>query len=225
MSVGAFASVMTSGSLLTDATRWTISPGGSAGDEHLSLLLGRPVAVLRAGIKIDVQYQATGSLAPFTAIPVKRGTLAHTEDGVLGYFVDDDYTRIHAVDPSLGDVESGDGQTITSGYVDLSPTFEVQPGVGVDLTILAEPATDMHGTVGLLPQKDIGMRRDWVADGLAKLTPTIVAATGDAVIGDDRAIAQEGWMSVTLEPEPNFPGIPFEVTNITKPIRDAHHRI
>ena len=253
-------------SLLTDATRWTISPSGSAGDEHLSLLLGRPVAVLRAGIKIDVQYPAAGSVAPFTAVPVKLGTLAHTEDGVLGYFVDDDYTRIHAVDPSLGDVEAGDGQTITSPYVDLSPSFDVQPGVGIDLTILAEPATEMHATVGLLPQKDIGMRRDWVADGLAKLTPnwpygpvlidprttripvptdihgqwswsrrrdptewstpaTIVAATADAVISDDRAIAQEGWISVALEPDPNFPGIPFQVTNITKPIRDAKHRI
>jgi hypothetical protein len=253
-------------SLLTDATRWTISPSGSAGDEHLALLLGRPVAVLRAGVKIDVQYQATGSLAPLTAVPVKLGTLAHTQDGVLGYFVDDDYTQIHAVDPALGDVESGDGETISSPYVDLSPSFGVQPGVGVDLTIFAEPATEMHGTVGLLPQKDIGMRRDWVADGLAKLTPnwrygpvlidpktnripiptdihgqwswssrrdqtswlapsTIVAATGDAVISDDRAIAREGWISVILEPDPAFHGIPFQVTNVTKPIRDSAHRI
>ena len=252
--------------LLTDATRWTISPGGSAGDEHLSLLLGRPVAVLRAGIEIDVEYMATGATTPFTAVPVKLGTLAHTQDGVLGYFVADDYTRIRAVDPALGDVEAGDGSTISSPYVDLSPSFDVQPGVGVDLTILAEPATEMHATVGLLPQKDIGMRRDWVADGLAKLTPnwpygpvlvdpkttripiptdihgqwswsrrrdrsswlppaTVVAATGDAVIGSDRAIAQEGWMSVALQADPNFPGIPFEVTNITKPIRDSHHRI
>jgi len=96
--------------LLIDATRWTKDTSGSSGDEHLSLLLGHPIAVLRAGIKLDVQYSVGSS-------------------------------------------------------------FPVQPGTGVDLTLLAIPASEMHCTVGLLPQKDVGMRRDWVAPGLAKLAP------------------------------------------------------
>lgn len=53
----------------------------------------------------------------------------------------------------------------------------------------------------------------------------MVNATGTAVIPDDRALVQEGWLSLQLAPPPNFPGIPIEVNGITKPIRDAHHRI
>jgi Protein of unknown function (DUF3892) len=251
--------------LLTDETRFTVDPGGSAGDEHLALLLGRPIAVLRAGVKIDVQYSAPNSTAPTTAVPVKLGTLAHTSDGLLAYFVADDYGHVHAVDPSIGDVSSGATTQITSSYVDPSPWFGVQPGVGVDLTLLAEPASEMHCTVGLLPQKDIGMRRDWVAPGLANLTPnwrygpvlvdpraaripipgdvhgqwfwhrhsdpttwatdTVVNATADALLGDNPVIAQEGWMSVQVAPDPNFPGIPFQVTHMTKPIPGPKYRI
>jgi hypothetical protein len=94
--------------LLIDATRWTKDTSGSSGDEHLSLLLGHPIAVLRAGIKLDVQYSGPDSTAPFTQVPVKLGTLAHTQDGLLAYFVADDYSRVRPVDPqsatSLGTV-------------------------------------------------------------------------------------------------------------------------
>jgi hypothetical protein len=145
---------------LIDTTRWTVDTSGSSGDEHLALLLGHPVAVLRAGIKIDVRYSGPHSTAPTTAVPVKLGTLAHTQDGLLAYFVADDYTHVHAVDPAIGDVTPPGGTPITSPYLDLSPSFVVQPGVGVGLTLFAVPASDMHCTVGLLPQKDVGMRRD-----------------------------------------------------------------
>jgi Protein of unknown function (DUF3892) len=251
--------------LLIDTTRWTVDATGSSGDEHLALLLGHPVAVLRAGIKIDIQYSAPNSTAPNIQVPVKLGTLAHTQDGLLAYFVADDYTRVHAVDPSIGDVIATGGTPITSPYVDLSPSFPVQPTTGIDLTLLAVPASEMHCTVGLLPQKDVGMRRDWVSAGLAKLAPNwrygpvlvdrkatripvpsdvhgtwawhrrpdptswttdaVVNATGTAIIPDDRAAVQYGWISLQLLADPDFPGIPIQVSCITKPIRDAKHRI
>ena len=69
---------------LIDTTRWTVDSSGTAGDEHLALLLGHPIAVLRAGIKIDVQSVPTTSTAPTTAVPVKLGTLAHTQRRAAG---------------------------------------------------------------------------------------------------------------------------------------------
>ena len=250
---------------LIDTTRWTVNSSGTAGDEHLALLLGHPVAVLRAGIKIDVQSVPTTSTAPATSVPVKLGTLAHTQDGLLAYFVSDDYSRVRAVDPSVGEVVPPGGSAISSAYVDLGPSFAVQPGAPVELTLLAVPATDVHATVGLLPQKAVGMRRDWVSDGLAQLAPnwrygpvlidlkvtripvasdvhgtwswhhrtdpgswatdTIVTATPAAILPDDRVEVEYGWISLVVAPDPNFPGIPIRVRSITKPIRDAAHRI
>lgn len=153
---------------LIDLTRWTTDQGGTAGDEHLAILLGHPIAVLRAGVKIDVQSAAPGNLERVTAVQTKLGTLAHTQDGLLAYFVDDDYSRVRAVDPGVGD--AGD-TPITSAYLHPDGSFPVQPASPVDLTLLAVPASDVHATVGLLPQKAVGMRRDWVANGLATLTP------------------------------------------------------
>jgi hypothetical protein len=40
------------------------------------------------------------------------------------------------------------------------------------LTLLLEPHSVVHATTGLLPRKEIGMRREWVAGALAKLSPT-----------------------------------------------------
>jgi hypothetical protein len=250
---------------LIDTTRWTVDSTGSSGDEHLALLLGHPVAVLRAAIRIDVQGAAANSNAGSTAVPLKLGTLAHTQDGLLAYFVDDDYTRARAVDPSIGSVAPPGGTTITSGYVDLSPSFDVQPEQVVPLTLLVVPGTDIHVTTGLLPQKQIGMRRDWVSAPLASLTPNwrygpvlldpkvtrvpvasdvrgiwtwyhrpdpvswapegIVNADATAILADDKAVVQHGWVRLQLQPDPDFPGIPVEVRCIRKPIRDAVHRI
>jgi hypothetical protein len=156
---------------LIDITRWTVDSTGTAGDEHLSLLLGHPVAVMRAALRIDVQGAPTGSNAGTTSIPVKLGTLAHTQDGLLAYFVDDDYTRVRAVDPAIGSVAPPGGSSITSDYIHLGPSFDVQPEQIMPLTLLVVPGTDIHVTTGLLPQKTIGMRREWVSTPLAALTP------------------------------------------------------
>ena len=135
----------------------------------------------------------------------------------------------------------------------------------LSLTLLVVPGTDVHVTTGLLPQKDIGMRRDWVSAPLAALTPnwrygpllldskatripvaadvhgiwswyrrpdpsswtseTIVNANATAVLYSDVVKVQYGWIRLTLTPDPDFPGIPVEVSCITKPIRDAQRRI
>ena len=56
-------------------------------------------------------------------------------------------------------------------YVDTSGVLWVQPGQQVKLTMLMEPHAVVHATTGYLPRKEIGMRREWVATGLAHLAP------------------------------------------------------
>ena len=40
---------------IIDSTLWAVDPFGSSSDEHLSLLVGHPVVILRARVKLEVQ--------------------------------------------------------------------------------------------------------------------------------------------------------------------------
>jgi hypothetical protein len=46
------------------------------------------------------------------------------------------------------------------------------PNQEVSLTLLVEPHSQVHATPGLLPRKEIGLRREWTAEALKRLSPT-----------------------------------------------------
>src|SRR5678816_4416977 len=74
---------------------------------------GRPVAVVRAQLRLELkppddidlsdpsraaEWAAAEKLAASYAFPVRIGELTRSDDGVLGFFVDDDYSRFRIVD-------------------------------------------------------------------------------------------------------------------------------
>jgi len=187
---------------VVDASLWGVDPFGHVGEEHLALLVGHPVAVLRAVVRVEVAEPVAPDLVAGMRVPVRLGALAHWQDGLLAYFVGDDYRTLRVPDPACADFarpvgpnEGFNGQaTSTSGYydrfasdlgveshpgstpvdhpfVDPSGIVWLQPGQDVLLTLLVEPHSVVHATTGYLPRKEIGMRRAWVAPGLAKLAP------------------------------------------------------
>ncbi len=180
-----------------DSTLWSIDPFGHAGDEHLSLLVGHPVVVVRAQLRLELQEPIRTDLADITVAPVRLGALTHWQDGLLGYFVNDDYTTLHCSDaaaaglarvigPNKGFLQpinlvpdhfanfvADTGATpVNHAYVDTSGIVFIRPNQVVNLTMLVEPHTVVHTTCGLLPRKEIGLRREWVDEALAKLSPT-----------------------------------------------------
>jgi hypothetical protein len=189
-----------------DSTRWAVDPFAHAGDEHLSLLVGHPICVMRALLRLDVADPVVTPDSTTLAIPVRLGALTHWQDGLLGYFVDDDYTRLHVADAAAAGMARplGPGQgfqqqvnlvaqyyadfasdlaTLSSGatqgatpvthpFVDASGVLWIRPNQTINLTLLVEPLTTVHVTTGLLPRKEIGVRRDWVQAGLAAIAPT-----------------------------------------------------
>ncbi|MFG2099750.1 DUF3892 domain-containing protein [Micromonospora echinaurantiaca] len=167
-----------------DTTRWTVDVTGRAGDEHLALLLGRPVAVVRAYLKVEVEDPRQPPENARTGVPVRLGALSRSQDGLLAYCVGDDLDRLHIVDPAVALLapglpdESGaaglpGADPITSPYVDTSGTFTVNPGVPVPLTLLMVPGSDVHVTAGLVPQKAVGLLREWTAPALSRLSPAL----------------------------------------------------
>ena len=195
-----------------DTTLWTVDPFGATGTEHVASLVGRPIAVVRMTLLLDVLDDlSTGPDAELTLdaaalavrqaaynrlasrqITVRLGELTRTDDGVLGYFANDDYTRFTPVSPEvlaaarasgrhtgqlsvLGDGSAADPAVvpITHPFVDDSEQpLITRPGQLVYLTVLMVPGGAAHATTGVLPRVRVQLARDWVADALQQLTPS-----------------------------------------------------
>ena len=184
-----------------DSTLWSVDPFGHIGEEHLSLLIGHPVVVMRALVRLEVSDPVNPPQNAWTAVPLRVGALTHWSDGVLGFFVDDDYSALHCAQAAaqmarqvgphrgfLGPIAQvpayaaqmgaglggpdGFASPVSHPYLDPSDLIWIRPNQDVKLTLLVEPHTSVHATTGLLPRKEIGMRREWVAKALAALAPT-----------------------------------------------------
>jgi hypothetical protein len=197
---------------VVDTTAWTIDPFGALGTEHPSVLVGRPIAVMRMQLQIQIESDVgTGPEAELNLdavaralrqgaydrlssrqIAVRLGELTRTDDGVLGYFVDDDYSRFTPVSPEVLSQARASGRLvgqlgvlgpdmaaapavvpITHPYVDDRETpLVARPGQTVRLTVLMAPGGSAHATCGLVPRVRTSLSREWVASALKLLMPT-----------------------------------------------------
>ena len=188
-----------------DTTLWTVDPFGSLGTEHIAGLVGRPIAVVNARLSLDIQSDVddrayadpslqTGRSASFDelarlAFEVRLGEITRSDDGLLGYFVDDDYSRFHVVDEVIAAraLPSGRGQgvldpasadptkpvPIDNPYIDTSGVLRIHPGQTLRLTLLVHPGGKVHLSSGILPRTSRELARDWVAPGLSVLAPSV----------------------------------------------------
>jgi hypothetical protein len=195
-----------------DTTAWTVDPFGSLGTEHQSVLVGRPIAVLRmqlqlqivddleSGADAELNLDAAGLALRQAAydrlsaqqIAVRLGELTRTDDGVLGYFVDDDYSLFTPVSPEVLAQARASGRLVgqlgalgpdmaaapavvpvTHPYVDDRETpLQTRPGQTVRLTVLMAPGGSAHATCGMFPRVETPLSRDWIAPALKLLVPT-----------------------------------------------------
>ena len=202
-----------------DTTLWTVDTFASMGSEHVAGLVGRPVAVVRAQLRLELKppddvdlanpdrakewADAEREAARF-AFPVRIGELTRSDDGVLGFFVDDDYSRFRLVDKAVAgsatDAGRSRGQlglystvtgmppktTIKHPYIagtDDADTLNLHIGQTVTLTIFMHPAGKASLTSGLLPRKALALARDWVGPGLAAIAPSL--RTGPVLVETD----------------------------------------
>ena len=189
-----------------DTTLWTVDPIAGAGSSAVASIVGRPVAVVRTVLSVDVaddldaltlddagraaRAQAYADLTRL-GVPVRIGELTRTDDGVLGWFADDDYSRMHVVDKLVRDeaLAAGPGQghfgpwgttpvvpdpqPIDHPYLDTADTVVVHPGSPRLLTVLMLPGSTASVTCGLVPRVTIALQRAWYAPGLEKLSPSV----------------------------------------------------
>ena len=191
-----------------DSTLWSVDPFGHQGDEHVALLLGHPICVMRGLLRLDVADPVITADGTLAKVPVRLGNFTQWQDGLLGYFVDDDYTTLYVADAaaagmarqigpqqgflqqinlvpsyyaSFADDIAGNttsatatpgANAVTHPYINTDGLLWIRPNQTINLTLLVEPLTSVYATMGRVPRKDIGMRRNWVNAGLAAIAPT-----------------------------------------------------
>jgi hypothetical protein len=202
-----------------DTTLWTVDSFALLGSEHVAGLVGRPIAVVRTQLRLELRPEddvdlsnpdraaeraAAEQALAAVAFPVRIGELTRTDDGVLGYFLDDDYSRFRLVDKTVAELAREAGRSrgqlgllgqsptlpatdpITHPYIvgsGDSDTVFLHLGQTVTLTILMHPAGKAYLTSGIAPREAIQLARDWVAPGLAALAPSL--RTGPLLVETD----------------------------------------
>ncbi len=192
-----------------DTTLWTVDTYGALGSGTVAGLVGRPIAVVRTTLCLDVpddvaelEVTAPGGeqarRAAYDAladqlVEVHLGSLARSDDALLGYFVGDDLEHLHLVDKvlqehardsgrhvsQLGVLGTADQQavpgetTLDHPYLVTDGRLLVRPRRAVVLTLLMLPAGRAHLTSGVLPRKDLALADSWVAPGLTKVMPSV----------------------------------------------------
>ncbi len=186
-----------------DTTLWSVDPFGALGTEHIAGLVGRPIAVVTAHLTLDVPADlddvvyATGitrqdreqAFADLAAVPfaVRLGSLLRSDDGLLGYYVDDDFAHLHVIDRQVTKQARESGRCRGQLGVDGSPTTKeidnpyvvdagyvtIRHGQTRRLTLLMHPGGKVHVISGIVPRSAVSLARDWVQPGLSVMAPSV----------------------------------------------------
>ncbi|MEV4180614.1 hypothetical protein AB0J28_04105 [Streptosporangium canum] len=174
-----------------DATLWTTEPLGQRADRNLSVLIGRPLALVPAQLKLtlhgpplgDTGWAATLDPPPavFTGhqFAVRLGDQAARDDGLIGYFTADDtsdgaagyrYDRFHSL------ISPDDGQDYVT---QIGPPGPAPDGNYLHLTfadpaptrllLLLDPRAAVHATSGITPTATVTVPPGHVDDALRHL--------------------------------------------------------
>ena len=138
----------------------------------------------------DARAAAYAALAR-AGVRVRVGELTRSDDGVLGWFVGDDYRRCHIVDKVVRDaaLEAGKGKgflgewgttprlpapdPLDHDYLALDDELILHPGGPRILTVLMLPGSALTVTAGVVPRQSLRLSRAWFAAGLERLSPSV----------------------------------------------------
>ncbi|MEU8583780.1 hypothetical protein [Streptomyces abikoensis] len=176
-----------------------IDPGNPYGDEVLGALLGRPLALVRArlGIELDGppvadpgwqyaldwrtplewdEHGTTGQDVPDQIAhvayrwPVRLGNAGQQGDGLIGYFTETDYSAFHAV--ATPDTAAPTGYVSEIGEANW-PRLAADSKEHTHLTLLLDPQAAVHATTDLLPVTDLRLPARFTRNAMAALKPAL----------------------------------------------------
>ncbi|MEM6273156.1 MAG: hypothetical protein AAF998_27340 [Bacteroidota bacterium] len=167
-----------------DETLWTTDPLGNRVDQNLSVLVGRPLALVRVQVGFELQgpplsdpswpfvLTAEQPKLPSYRFPVRLGEQVLLEDGLIGYFFGNNYQQFNPVHLPEGIGPAPYLRQIGPGnYLKL----KFDPGSKAVLSLLIDPRAVVHATTSILPVYTLEVPRRFVDPVLNKLQITFQA--------------------------------------------------
>lgn len=184
----------------------SIDPDGPE-DPGLGFLLGRPLALVRARLDLELHGEARRSIAwsqvlapdepelPAYEWTIRLGEATHTDDGLVGYVLDDDYAHFDTVVPPKG---------TSNGYLRwIDDGSRLRLSFGGDssavATLLVDPRAAVHATTDILPVGTLHVPQDYTAQALARMSvsfrtgPMLARVVDGAAIMPHPATATGSW--------------------------------
>ncbi|MFN9671279.1 MAG: hypothetical protein ACK552_01345 [Microcystis sp.] len=173
-----------------------IDPENSAQNQGLALLMGRPIAVVRASLNLELEglpainqdwgvfwqdlrrnFRETDGFEK-VKFPIRLGEYKQLNDGLLGYWLEgDDGSLSEVFYAPQSDLEGVDHSAIkfhnanNPWHIDLN--LKYPPTL---LTMLIDPRGKVHATTGILPTKSIDIPPDQYQQALEKIEITFFSA-------------------------------------------------
>jgi hypothetical protein len=194
-----------------DETLCMANPLGGRADQNLSVLIGRPLALVRARLQLtleadplrDQSWGATfsrdsGDLMT-TTFEVRLGELQVQDDGLMGYF-DEAAAVFHAVHAPADMTPTPFITPIANGQY-----LPLRIGVPAFVTLLLDPLGSVHASTGILPAKTLTLPARWYADALAAMSVTFRVGPvllRPGVVAMPRPAERKGAWSWIHRPDP-----------------------
>lgn len=162
-----------------DSTLWTIDPLGEREEQNLSLLLGRPLAVINVSIafeykglprvsadKQDTFFDADKNLPAYLeeSVEVCFGRQKNRQDGLIGYYNDNSFRHFRSVYPLSN--HSDFIEPIKPGGF-----FELSLNQSAHLTMIVDPRAAVFAQTPLLPPKRLQLSPDMVERAQQNMKP------------------------------------------------------
>jgi len=152
-----------------DSTLSNNDPLGKQAEFFPSLFSGKPIAVVRAELRLEMQGPPISQSELDELLKVRLGSIERSIDGLFGYYLEDDYSVFNSVQRDGLDSEIGD---IGHPYIAYDRTVDVCVSRPLRLTLLMDPQSLVTATTGFLPQKEVTLAREHRENALSIMAPT-----------------------------------------------------
>jgi len=186
-----------------DKSMTSINPLGYKQDQGIGLLIGQPLAIVRASLRLELQglpaideswkayAQAVGDPgqgnytidgrfnAGSTSVrfPVRLGDLGSHDDGLIGYYIDDGSDAAYATLYCPAALLGSKGVVMpTDRTLMLAPVASSDQSPPTLVTMLIDPRGCVHATTGILPVKDISIPPAAYSGALQKMAVTFLTS-------------------------------------------------
>ncbi|MFL5806704.1 MAG: hypothetical protein ACJ8CR_33870, partial [Roseiflexaceae bacterium] len=184
-----------------DSALENIDPENFAQHQEMALLMGRPLALVRASLSLELQglpavhqgwnqfrqdiRRDTRDTDGFTGVlvPIRVGDYRQLNDGLAGYWkeTDDSYEDTFYA-PLSEPIDDPSIQTHASGELAILQSLDSRAQV---LSMLIDPRGAVHATCGVLPVKTIDIPPDQYTDALRRIEVTFVSGP---ILGQPRQL-------------------------------------